>query len=65
MIDEECLHCKRYYSGSCNGVEDRKRETITTENSCSGFLKKEHIKNDFNGDGYEIGGNYYAKYELL
>ena len=49
MIDEECLHCKRYYSGSCNGVEDRKRETITTENSCSGFLKKEHIKNDFNG----------------
>lgn len=41
IIDEECLDCKRYYSGSCNGVEDRKREKITIENSCSGYLKRE------------------------
>lgn len=36
MIDRECLECKRYFNGSCNGVEDRKE--ITIENSCSGFL---------------------------
>ena len=39
MIDEECLKCKRYFSGSCNGVENRKRKEITIENRCSGFLK--------------------------
>lgn len=39
MIDKECLECKRYYSKSCNGVEDRKRKEITIENSCSGLLK--------------------------
>ena len=38
MIDKECLKCKRYYSGSCHGVEDRNRLEITIENSCSGFL---------------------------
>ena len=40
IVDKECLECKRYLK-SCNGVEDRKRETITIENSCSGFLEKE------------------------
>lgn len=40
MIDNECLECKRYYSGSCYGVEDRKREVINKYNSCSGFIKK-------------------------
>lgn len=44
MIDKECLSCKRYYSGSCNGVEDRKRDKITIENSCSGYLKIEEKK---------------------
>lgn len=39
MIDKECLECKRYYSGSCDGIEDRKRNIITIENSCSGFLE--------------------------
>lgn len=39
MIDKECLECKRYHSGSCDGVEDRKREEIIIENSCSGFLQ--------------------------
>lgn len=38
MIDGECLECKRYFTGSCNGVEYRKRKEITIENSCSGFL---------------------------
>lgn len=46
MIDKECLECVRYYSGSCNGIEDRKRESITVENSCSGFLKKVGEIND-------------------
>ena len=40
MVDKECLECKRYYSGSCDGVEDRKREVVNKYNSCSGFLKK-------------------------
>ena len=39
MIYKECFKCKRYFSGSCNGVEDRKRKKITIENSCSGYLK--------------------------
>lgn len=47
MVDKECLECKRFYSGSCNGIEDRGRKEITIENSCSGFLKKEHIKEKF------------------
>lgn len=38
MIDKECLECKRYFTKSCEGVEDRKRKEITIENSCSGFL---------------------------
>lgn len=38
MIDKECLFCKRFYSKSCNGTEDRKREEITDENRCAGFL---------------------------
>ena len=41
IIDKECLDCKRYYSGSCSGVEDRKREKITIENSCAGHLKRD------------------------
>jgi hypothetical protein len=41
MIDKECLERKRYYSGSCNGAEDRRRDEITIENSCAGFLKKD------------------------
>ena len=44
MIDEECLKCKRYFSGSCNGVENRKRKEITIENRCSGFLKNSQQK---------------------
>ena len=44
MIDEECLKCKRYFSGSCNGVENRKRKEITIENRCSGFLKNSQRK---------------------
>lgn len=39
MVDKECLECKRFHSGSCNGIEDRKRKEITIENSCSGFLE--------------------------
>ena len=46
MIDKECLDCKRYYSGSCNGVKDRKRKIITIENSCSGYLKQNKIHNN-------------------
>lgn len=38
MIDNECLKCKRYFTNSCDGVEDRNRKEITIENSCSGFL---------------------------
>lgn len=46
MVDKECLDCKRYYSGSCDGVKDRNRENITIENCCSGYLQREqeHIK---------------------
>ena len=43
MIDKECLKCKRYYSKSCNGVEDRQRNEISVENSCSGFLIDERL----------------------
>lgn len=43
MVDKECLGCKRYYSGSCEGVEDRKRENITIENRCSGYLKIDNL----------------------
>ena len=38
-IDNECLTCKRYYSGSCSGIADRKRETITVLNMCSGYIQ--------------------------
>ena len=64
MIDKECLECKRYFSGSCEGTEDRKREEVTIENSCSGFL---HIETEdiidkiynifFELDARESGGN--------
>lgn len=37
-VDKECLQCLRYHSKSCEGIEDRCREKITTKNSCSGFL---------------------------
>lgn len=37
-IDKECICCKRLYSGSCNGIENRGREKITIENCCSGHL---------------------------
>lgn len=40
MKDEECLNCLRFHSKSCNGVENRGREKITIENSCSGFLEQ-------------------------
>lgn len=43
MVDKECQECKRFYSGSCDGVADRGREEITIENSCSGFLKREEV----------------------
>ena len=43
LMDKECLECKRYFTGSCDGTEDRKREKITIENSCSGFL---HIETE-------------------
>ena len=46
MIDKECILCKIYYSGSCNGVEDRKRDKITIENSCSGFLSINNESNE-------------------
>ena len=39
--DKECLECKRFYSGSCDGAWDRKRTEITIENSCSGFLRRD------------------------
>lgn len=38
MIDKECICCRRYYSKSCPGIEDRKRDAITYENCCSGHL---------------------------
>lgn len=38
MIDKECLECKRYFTGACNGEKDRNRKEITIENACSGFL---------------------------
>ncbi len=49
MIDKECICCKRHYSQSCEGVEDRKRKVITSSNACSGFL---HVcnENDCNCD---------------
>ena len=40
-VDMECINCKRFKSGSCAGVEDRKRDIITIKNQCSGFLKME------------------------
>lgn len=39
MVDKECLKCKRFYSNSCDGVEDRGREKITIQNCCSGYLE--------------------------
>ncbi len=38
MIDNECICCRRYYSKSCTGIEDRKRDVITYKNCCSGHL---------------------------
>lgn len=37
-IDKECICCKRIYSGSCDGVEDRGRKEINLYNRCSGHL---------------------------
>lgn len=53
MIDKECLQCIRLYSGSCQGVSDRKRITITIENSCSGFLKVDK-NNSVSRRNYEL-----------
>ena len=36
--DVECIRCKRYHSGSCNGVEDRGRDFVNIYSMCSGFL---------------------------
>ena len=38
--DEECLRCKRYYSGSCDGTINRGREVITIENMCGCFIER-------------------------
>lgn len=38
MVDQECICCRRYYSKSCEGVENRGRASITYSNMCSGFL---------------------------
>lgn len=37
-IDKECICCKRLYSKSCEGVENRRRVEINSSNSCSGYL---------------------------
>ena len=48
-IDKECICCKRLYSGSCNGVEDRGRGKLNIESSCSGHLFVDN-ESDCNGD---------------
>lgn len=37
-IDKECICCKRLYSGSCDGIENRGRTEINSYNRCSGYL---------------------------
>ena len=37
-IDKECICCKRLYSGSCDGIENRGRTEINSYNRCSGHL---------------------------
>ena len=59
MIDNECLKCKRLFSGSCHGTEDRGREEITVENSCSGFLLAE--TEDIIGEFYNIVTEFDAR----
>jgi hypothetical protein len=48
-IDKECICCKRFYSGSCKGVENRGRDRIVLENSCSGHVFVDN-ESDCNGD---------------
>lgn len=48
-IDKECICCRRLYSGSCDGVEDRCRNKIDSYNSCSGYLYVDN-ESDCNGD---------------
>lgn len=59
MVDKECLECKRYYSKSCKGIEDRGRNEITIKNSCSGFLKIYQHCESANEDYFECMNDYY------
>lgn len=48
-IDKECICCKRLYSGSCDGIENRGRVKINSYNSCSGYSYVDN-ESDCNGD---------------
>lgn len=48
-IDKECICCKRFYSGSCDGINERGRIQINSYNGCSGHLYVDN-KSDCNGN---------------